>query len=86
MYDVSRWERALNGRAVRILHADNDGVYGGESIIMWDKEKESLVFYSFTTAGFCTHGTMKYENGKFIYDSFAFCDHCPIQDYTIGLI
>jgi len=27
--DVARWERALNGKAVRILHSVNDGVYGG---------------------------------------------------------
>lgn len=40
--DVSRWERALNGQAVRILHSINNGEYGGESILYWDKEKKSL--------------------------------------------
>jgi len=37
--DVARWERALNGKAVRVLHSINDGVYGGESLVMWDEEK-----------------------------------------------
>jgi len=35
--DVSRWERALNGQAVRILHSVNEGAYGGETLIVWDK-------------------------------------------------
>ena len=63
--DVSRWERALNGKAVRILHSINNGVYGGESIIVWDEKKSSLVFYYFTTAGFYTTGTMSFKEGKF---------------------
>lgn len=66
MIDVSHWERALNGRAVRILHAVNDGEYGGETIIQWDANKEILVYYYFTTAGFFTNGTMTIENTKFI--------------------
>lgn len=70
-YDVSRWERALNGQAVRILHSVNDGEYGGETIIYWDKEKESLVFYYFTTAGFMTHGTMKFEGTKVISHEYV---------------
>ena len=63
--DVSRWERALNGKAVRVLHSINDGVYGGESIIFWDEKKKSLVFYYFTTAGFHTTGSMTLKEGKF---------------------
>ena len=58
MQDISHWERALNGTAVRTLHSINDGMYGGESLIFWDKSKQSLVFYYFTTAGFYTQGTM----------------------------
>ncbi|HTG43029.1 MAG TPA: hypothetical protein VK633_00735, partial [Verrucomicrobiae bacterium] len=27
--DVAHWERALNGKAVRVLHSINDGYYGG---------------------------------------------------------
>jgi hypothetical protein len=63
--DVARWERALNGKAIRILHSINHGVYGGESIIVWDEKKKSLVFYYFTTAGFYTTGTMTFKDGKF---------------------
>jgi hypothetical protein len=64
--DVSRFELALNGQAVRILHSINGGDYGGESLIVWDKAKDSLVYYYFTTAGFYTSGTMKAEAGGFV--------------------
>lgn len=64
--DVSRWERALNGQAVRVLHSINDGEYGGESLIVWDQGKQSLVFYYFTTAGFYTQGTARIEGGRFV--------------------
>jgi hypothetical protein len=47
-----------------MTHSINDGIYGGESIIMWDSEKDSLVYYYFTTAGFYTHGTMTIEKGN----------------------
>lgn len=61
IYDVSRWERALNGKAIRILHSVNAGDYGGETIVLWDKEKKSLVYYYFTTAEFFTQGTFTVE-------------------------
>ncbi|MGE0455103.1 MAG: hypothetical protein AB7O37_08640 [Vicinamibacteria bacterium] len=64
--DVSRFELVLNGQAVRNLHSVNDGHYGGESIIYWDKAKETLVYYYFTTAGFYTSGTMRGENGTLV--------------------
>ena len=63
VYDVQRWELALNGRAVRVLHSVNDGDYGGESLIFWDEGKQSLTFYYFTTAGFYTTGTATAEDG-----------------------
>jgi len=63
--DVARWERALNGKAVRILHSVNDGVYGGESIIVWDEKKKGLVFYYFNTAGFYTTGTITFSEGVY---------------------
>ena len=62
--DVARWERALNGKAVRILHSVNDGAYGGESIVMWDAKKEAVSFHYFTTGGFTTTGTMTFKDGK----------------------
>ena len=43
VYDISHWERALNGNAVRIMHSVNKGEFGGESIVMWDRNKESLI-------------------------------------------
>src|SRR5688572_13539632 len=64
--DVAKWERALNGQAVRILHSVNDGSYGGESIIMWNKKNQQLEYHYFTTAGFMTHGTMKVDGRKLI--------------------
>ena len=64
MIDVARWERALNGQAVRVLHSINGGKYGGESIIRWDPERKSLVYHYFTTAGFMTEGTMTVKDGK----------------------
>ena len=62
--DVMRWERALNGKAVRILHSINDGAYGGETIIAWDQKKQGLTYHYFTTAGFMTTGTMSFQDGK----------------------
>ena len=64
--DVSRWERALNGKAVRILHSINDGEYGGETIATWDDKKKSIVYQYFTTAGFTTSGTIKTDDGKIV--------------------
>jgi hypothetical protein len=69
--DISKWERALNGKAVRIQHSINDGEYGGETIIMWNAEKESLVFFYFTTAGFYTQGTFSIEDGQFTSHEFV---------------
>jgi hypothetical protein len=62
--DVMRVERALNGKAVRILHSVNDGVYGGETIIRWDEKKQALTYHYFTTADFTTIGTMTAKDGK----------------------
>jgi hypothetical protein len=48
--DVAKWERALDGQAVRILHSIN----------------QRLEYHYFTTAGLMTHGTMKVEGNKLI--------------------
>lgn len=63
--DVSRWERALNGRAVRNLHSVNDGEYGGESILFWDAEQKTIRYHYFTTAGFRTEGRMTASEGGY---------------------
>lgn len=62
--DVARWERALNGRAVRILHSINEGSYGGETIALWDEAKKSVIYHYFTTAGFTTNGTIDLQRRK----------------------
>ncbi len=64
--DVARWDVALNGKAVRILHSINDGDYGGETLIVWDVERKSLVFFYFTTGGFYTTGTVSVEGGALV--------------------
>ncbi len=61
VYDIARWEYALNGQAIRMLHSVADGAYGGETIVMWDREREELVYTYFTTAGFYTTGTMEFD-------------------------
>jgi hypothetical protein len=64
--DVSRYEVALSGQAVRNLHSINDGAYGGESLMVWDKEKQAIVYFYFTTAGFYTTGTLREEDGAIV--------------------
>ncbi|HAB16808.1 MAG TPA: hypothetical protein DCE44_10195 [Verrucomicrobiales bacterium] len=64
--DIAKWERALNGQAVRILHSINNGSYGGETLIFWSPEKKSLVYHYFTTQGFQTTGTMTISGGKIV--------------------
>lgn len=59
--DVSRYERAMNGQAIRNLHSVNDGEYGGETLIYWDAKKEAIAFIYVTTAGFQTVGTITFE-------------------------
>jgi hypothetical protein len=63
--DIARWERALNGQAVRMLHSINQGVYGGETIFVWDEKKQTITYYYFTTAQFMTTGTLEVKDGKF---------------------
>ncbi|MFZ5518192.1 MAG: hypothetical protein ACOY90_16270 [Candidatus Zhuqueibacterota bacterium] len=71
MIDVQSWELILNGQAIRIMHSVNDGAYGGESIIVWDAQKESLVYFYFTTAGFYTQGTFSFDGEKYISHEFV---------------
>ncbi|MBN1350229.1 hypothetical protein JXJ21_12515 [candidate division KSB1 bacterium] len=66
VYDVQHWELILNGQAIRIMHSLNEGAYGGETIVMWDKEKKQLIYFYFTTAGFYTQGTFSFDGKKWI--------------------
>jgi hypothetical protein len=59
--DVQHWERALNGKAVRLTHSFNNGVYGGETLFIWDEKKQSVVYYYFTTDDFMTTGTISFS-------------------------
>jgi hypothetical protein len=65
MTDVSRWELILGGKAVRTVHSLNDGVYGGESLMFWDAERETIAFVYVTTAGFRTEGTITVDGDSF---------------------
>jgi hypothetical protein len=66
MVDVVRYERVLNGMAVRAVHSINDGVYGGETLFRWDAIGEQLVFHYFTTQGFVTKGVIRRnDDGSF---------------------
>lgn len=64
MVDIAQWQRALNGKAVRILHSINSGVYGGESLATWDGAQGKIVYHYFTTADFQTKGSMTIEGKK----------------------
>ncbi|WP_262689954.1 hypothetical protein [Kordiimonas aestuarii] len=54
--DISKWEWAMHGRAVRITHSVNGGSYAGESLIHWDGQQEKIIFRYVTTASFYTDG------------------------------
>ena len=69
--DVARWDRALNGKAVRITHSLNDGAYGGEVIVRWDEEKQAVCYHYFTTDTFWTEGTMNFKDGKITSHEFV---------------
>ncbi|HBH50531.1 MAG TPA: hypothetical protein DDY91_01425 [Planctomycetaceae bacterium] len=64
-FDTMRWEVALKGKAIRTRHAVNDGIYGGETLILWDPVKKQIVSYYFTTAGFRTEAAFEIKEGKF---------------------
>ncbi len=63
--DVARYERAMNGKAVRVMHSVNNGDYGGETLIYWDAEEKKVAFFYLTTAGFRTEGFLATEEGGF---------------------
>jgi hypothetical protein len=64
--DISHWERALNGQAVRQVHSINNGAYGGETMFIWDEKKQVVAYYYFTTEGFMTTGTLQVKDGHWI--------------------
>ena len=66
MIDILSFERVLNGSAVKMIHSVNDGEFGGETIIMWDSEKNSLRSWYFTSAGSLTLQHVEVNGEKFI--------------------
>ena len=66
MVDVARWEAILDGKVLRGSHSLNQGQYAGETMLIWDANKNSLVYFYFTNAGFYTQGTMKLEKGAIV--------------------
>ena len=57
--DVQRWEWAVGGHAVRVVHSVNGGAYAGETLIVRDKASGAYVFTYVTTGGFHTTGVMR---------------------------
>jgi hypothetical protein len=64
--DVVRWERILNGQAVRSLHSINEGQYGGETVFLQDARTRGIIYFYFTTAGYYTQGTLSFQEGKIV--------------------
>ncbi|WGM48182.1 hypothetical protein KOAAANKH_03078 [Brevundimonas sp. NIBR10] len=70
--DEVRFERILNGRAIRSTHSVNGGVYAGETLITWDPAQNRLVSFYATNGGFYTTGTIAVRGpGTFEFDQVA---------------
>jgi hypothetical protein len=61
--DVTRWEAILDGKVIRVSHSVNDGMYAGETLIVWNPEKEQIEYFYATNVGFYTRGTLSVEDG-----------------------
>ncbi|HEV7229140.1 copper chaperone PCu(A)C [Brevundimonas sp.] len=57
--DVQRWDWAVGGHAVQVVHSVNDGAYAGETIIFRDKDSGAYIFHYFTSGGFHSTGTIR---------------------------
>lgn len=65
--DVARWEWAVGGHAVRVVHAVNGGTYGGDTLI--GRDQTGYFFHYFTNGGFHTTGTITSERpGVFVIE------------------
>jgi hypothetical protein len=69
--DVNHWQRVLNGAAVKLTHSLNNGEYGGETMFIWNKKLQKIEFYYFTTAGFYTQGTAKFDGEMLVSHEFV---------------
>ena len=66
MIDIISFQRALNGNAVKVTHSVNNGEYGGETMVMWNSEKEGLQSWYFTSAGSLTIQNVQIKKDTFI--------------------
>lgn len=57
--DIQRWEWAVGGHAVRVVHSVGGGAYAGETVIFRDRASEAYIFHYFTSGGFHTTGVMR---------------------------
>lgn len=64
--DVHRFDLILNGQVLRTIHSVNGGAYGGEAVVYWDEEKQTLASHYVTTAGFFTTATVRIEGGAML--------------------
>lgn len=57
--DIQRWDWAVGGHAVRVVHSVGGGAYAGETLIFRDRINGGYIFHYFTSGGFHTTGTMR---------------------------
>ena len=66
MIDILSFERSLNGNAIKVIHSVNNGEFGGETMVMWNPEKERLQSWYFTSAGSLTIQNVQIKKDTFI--------------------
>ena len=66
MFDVLSFERALNVNAIKLIHSVNNGEFVGETMVMWNPEKEGLQSWYFTSAGSLTMQNVQIKKDTFI--------------------
>ena len=66
MKEVITWKRILNGKAVKITNSINNDEYGGETIIMWEQNSNSLRSWYFDTSGSLIESIMEFKENKLI--------------------
>lgn len=62
--DVQTWRWTVGGSVLSVLHALEDGSYGGETLIYHDNKDETLAYAYITNAGFMTRGTLLLEGER----------------------
>lgn len=80
MSDTIRFERALNGQAIRVIHSVNDGIYGGETLIVWNPQSKKIETFYFTTGGDRSEGTMEIDKDGSISSIESFKGEDPKDD------